>query len=420
MIQDSFDPVYFTNVQTVKNKSTGELKKVCLKYKEAIDLPVKNSTSFLYLVNLKFFTKIGYEVCEENVATKTDKLINHNNLLQRTTFFCVPIPGESKWVKEMYKAKSCYVSGTVNESRSDKRSLENDDAMETNQCKQIQKMEQDFTIVSQEKDTDYTISKVCYKTQKFNPDEKTETVTYTKKTKNEKITENNTNIHLNLFNNFPLNKNENGSACLVKIYDDSDKYKINDLVEFIGIFNQDPSLAYQQDEHRTDSLEVEHDLKTQEFKIHKEKKVEDENHHLYKCTEMDITITKVTEHSKKYILSEYPPSLVPRIHCITSFNLLSNNPLIRRDSKLEYNEEMQIDQGEKSCDYWTLEYKQFLRNLLKESNKNIDNIDDSILFDQSQIYLNKLRNEIILMFQELLLGDSLAAEYLLMYLLSSV
>lgn len=41
MIQDSFDPVYFTNIHTVKNKITGQLKKICLKYKETIDLPVK-------------------------------------------------------------------------------------------------------------------------------------------------------------------------------------------------------------------------------------------------------------------------------------------------------------------------------------------------------------------------------------------
>lgn len=342
-------------------------------------------------------------------------------MLQRTTIFCVPIPGEAQWVKEMYKTKSCYVCGAISTERgSEKRPLETGEDMETNQEGQIQKMEQDMTIVSQEKDTDYTICKVCYKTKKFDPDEEVETVTYTKKTKNEKITENNTNIHLNLFNNFPLNKNENGSACLVKIYEDSDKYKINDLVEFIGIFNQDPSLAYQQDEHRTDSLEVEHDRKTQEFKIHKEKKIEDENHHLCKCTEMDIHITKVTEHSKKYILSEFPPSLVPRIHCIYSFNLLSNNPLLRRDTKIEKEEEMQADKTDKNDEYWSMEYTQFLRDLLKESNTNWETIDDSILFDQSQIYLNKLRNEIILMFQELLLGDALAAEYLLMHLLSSV
>lgn len=354
------------------------------------------------------------------MATPADKSNHHNNLMQRTTFFCVPIPGEANWVKEMYKTNSCYACGTKAESQCEKRPLEKDEIMETNQPSQIQKMEQDMTIISQEKDTDYTVCKVCYKTRKFNPDEETQTVTYTKKTKNEKVTENNTNFHLNLLNNFPLSKSESGSACLVKIYEDSEKYKINDLVEFIGIFSQDPSLAYEHDEHRTDSLEVEHDRKTQEFKIHKETKIEDENHHLCKCTEMDIYITKVTEHSKKYILSEFPPSLVPRIHCITSFNILSNNPLLGRDAKMEKKDQMQIDQQEKKDDYWTLEYSQFLRSLLKESNANLENIDDSLLFDQSQIYLNKLRNEIILMFQELLLGDALAAEYLLMHLLSSV
>ena len=45
---------------------------------------------------------------------------------------------------------------------------------------------------------------------------------------------------------------------------------------------------------------------------------------------------------------------------------------------------------------------------------------DSSLMENSQIYLLKLRQELIYCLQEILLGDTLAAEYLLMHLLSSV
>ena len=42
------------------------------------------------------------------------------------------------------------------------------------------------------------------------------------------------------------------------------------------------------------------------------------------------------------------------------------------------------------------------------------------LLDSAQVYLIKLRKEIVSFLQELLLGDTLAAEYVLMHLLSSV
>ncbi|CAF0825447.1 unnamed protein product [Brachionus calyciflorus] len=404
MIQDSFDPVYYTSVHRLKHKTTGEIRYMTAKYKETFEIPN------------------DYEIYEDTVSRPGEKNPEHENLQQRTTFYCVPVPGEAEWVKNMYKSKSCFMCGEMNDLNiREKRPIENLELMETNQEKQVQVPTQDVTIVCQEKNVNYTICKVCYKSQKPGSSEESKTVTYEKKTKTEEVTENNVNIHVNLQNNFPLAKNETGKACLVKTYDDADKYKINDLIEFVGVLIQDPSLAYQRDEHRTDTLEVEHDKKTQEFKIHKEKTVEDENHHLCKCSEMDISITKVTEYSKKYILSEYPPSLVPRIHCITSFNLLSNNPLLKGDQKLIQNEKTETEKNDaKKSNFWNMEYNDLLRDLLRENNIINQNIDDSQLFDQAQIYLNKLRNEIILMFQEMLLGDALAAEYLLMYLLSSV
>jgi hypothetical protein len=40
MIQDSFDPVYYTHVHELRNKSTGETIYMSLKYKEIADFPV--------------------------------------------------------------------------------------------------------------------------------------------------------------------------------------------------------------------------------------------------------------------------------------------------------------------------------------------------------------------------------------------
>lgn len=69
----------------------------------------------------------------------------------------------------------------------------------------------------------------------------------------------------------------------------------------------------------------------------------------------------------------------------------------------------------------------FLTNLISESNSEQNNckltpspVVDSALIENSRIYFLKLRQELVNCFQEILLGDGLAAEYLLMHLLSTV
>jgi hypothetical protein len=49
--------------------------------------------------------------------------------------------------------------------------------------------------------------------------------------------------------NFPLGDEEQGHACLVKTYDRFDNLKLNDMIEFVGILSQDPSLAYDEDDN---------------------------------------------------------------------------------------------------------------------------------------------------------------------------
>ena len=44
--------------------------------------------------------------------------------------------------------------------------------------------------------------------------------------------------------NCPL-PGETGTPCLVKVYNDADSFKLNDVVEFVGVLSVDPVLGYQ-------------------------------------------------------------------------------------------------------------------------------------------------------------------------------
>jgi hypothetical protein len=52
MIQDSFDPVYYTAVHSLKNKNTDDVIQMTFKYKETLEIPVGQVT-FFRLRNLK-------------------------------------------------------------------------------------------------------------------------------------------------------------------------------------------------------------------------------------------------------------------------------------------------------------------------------------------------------------------------------
>ena len=68
--------------------------------------------------------------------------------------------------------------------------------------------------------------------------------------------------------------------------------------------------------------------------------------------------------------------------------------------------------------YWENELSAFKENLLKTTNLNERAQMNHLNKEKSVVY--ELRQELISLFQELLLGDALAAEYLLMNLISSV
>ncbi|CAM4595152.1 unnamed protein product [Caretta caretta] len=149
--------------------------------------------------------------------------------------------------------------------------------------------------------------------------------------------------------NFPL-PGEKGPACLVKVYERWDSFKVNDTLEVYGILSVDPVLSIVNNEERENSSSP---LDPME------------------C--MD-TVEEQRVHSP-------PASLVPRIHVILAQKLQHINPLLPAC----LNEE---------------ESKSFVSSFMME--------------------LSPLRAELLGFLTHALLGDSLAAEYLILHLISTV
>ncbi|KAJ3663854.1 hypothetical protein Zmor_008075 [Zophobas morio] len=124
--------------------------------------------------------------------------------------------------------------------------------------------------------------------------------------------------------NFPI-PDSNGKVCHIKVYQNCDSLKINSVCEFVGFLSVDPSLATHDDDEMNDV----------EFQVHNP-----------------------------------PPSLVPRIHCVSFKPLKHNNPLI--------NESMPSER------------------------------------------MPVVRKELLILLTQLLCGDELAAEYFIYNLISEV
>lgn len=130
--------------------------------------------------------------------------------------------------------------------------------------------------------------------------------------------------------NFPL-PSRTGKACQIKIYEKADGVKINDLIEFVGFLSVDPLLSQ--------SSQNEDEINELELQTHNP-----------------------------------PPSIIPRIHCVSWKKMPHSNILI------------------------------------DEANPN----------EPSEEKMKFLKNELHLVLTQLLFGDSFAAEYLIYYLISSM
>lgn len=404
MIQDSFDPIYYAGIQKLKNNSTNETLQMTFKYKEHLEIPegfVAYNEYFEHSENLKSTDSL------ENAMDNHFSQKNQVNLQQRMTFYCVPIPGETEWVKQVYKSNSpatavnSFGSSSNISHRPSKRAIDSNESSEE--------------IVIDSCLSEVTNNKLSEESRTNTNDQtlNRHTSNTTKKTKTEDYGETKLDIKLANDLNFPLASNETGHACLVKLYENFDQFKINDIVEFIGVLSQEPSLAYEVDENG----DMHHQNFQMSEKLMREVTLEENS--------METDDPKDTKSQQKntQVLSSFPPSLVPRLHCLKSYRLMHNNPYMNKELLNVNIQAKKIDQNIQN-EYWNRQHKMFLTNFLNNSesleNSKVSPGIDSTLIENSRMHVMSLRKEIVSCFQEMLLGDSLAAEYLLMHLLSTV
>ncbi|CAH2265705.1 mini-chromosome maintenance complex-binding protein [Pararge aegeria] len=137
--------------------------------------------------------------------------------------------------------------------------------------------------------------------------------------------------------NFPL-PDVPSKSCIVKVYDDNDNIKINDMIEVVGFLSVDPALSG-------------------EFQVEK-----------------DPLLEPTCETEAEIITHNPPPSLVPRLHAVYIKKLEHCNPLVKGD------------------------------------------IDQEVILKEAKT----AREHLLKALKELLLGDELAAEYLICHLIACV
>uniref|UniRef100_A0AAX7SJ61 Mini-chromosome maintenance complex-binding protein n=1 Tax=Astatotilapia calliptera TaxID=8154 RepID=A0AAX7SJ61_ASTCA len=287
-IQDMFDPEFYMGVYETVDPATQAKTLRCGKYKDV--------------------TECGVDFNSKNTVTA-----------ERQTFYCVPIPGENPWVKEISSASRVVPSTSYVPSRQ-KRSYEEDDDMDT----QPQKQREAHAGTKHHGNGD------CKRQETEAPSSQMTSAS-----------------HLDL--NFPL-PGEKGPSCLVKVYEDWDSFKLNDMLEVYGILSVSPALSALADE-------------------------KDASSNLLDPTESMETAEEQRVHCP-------PASLVPRLHMLYAKQLQHNNPLLPSAATSEDNSAF--------CKY----------------------VD---VFEMPSV-----REELLAYLTHVLLGDALAAEYLILHLISNV
>uniref|UniRef100_A0A670YZF6 Mini-chromosome maintenance complex-binding protein n=1 Tax=Pseudonaja textilis TaxID=8673 RepID=A0A670YZF6_PSETE len=293
MVQDMFDPEFYMNVY------------------ETVDTVTKSRV--MHFGKYRDVAECGphQEINPKQIVTA-----------DRQTFYCVPVPGESAWVKEisfsLLYSRVC-PSTSYTPSRH-KRSYEDDEDMELHPSKQ---REQHLGITSD------NVGRGEPKRLETEASARHQMISL------------NCSSPLDL--NFPL-PGEKGPACLVKIYENGDSFKVNDILEVYGILSVDPVLNLENSSSLVESMDC-----------------------------MD-TVEEQRVHSP-------PASLVPRIHVILAQKLQHINPLLPACLHEE-------------------ESKSFVSSFMSE--------------------LSPVRAELLGFLSHAFLGDSLAAEYVILHLISTV
>ena len=294
MIQDMFEPEYY------------------LSRYETID--TRNGTKE---ANLGLYRDVACYKPGHDVNMNSSQNVTR----ERQCFYCVPIPGETTWAKRTYSK----ASGPCN-SKSDFT-----DTKRTGMLKRGLNELQDSSDVGQTHSENMMLEG-CSNEAEANSDKK--------KTKSDRHEDSeNTSRNITVGNadlNFPL-PDEKGVACMVKVYDESETYKVNDIVEFVGILSVDPQLTQFQNQSDSSAVNI--------------MEVEEDNPH------------------------SLPSSVVPRLHAVVSLKLEHSNPCL---STVVSHIESQFSA------------------------------------------VSYCREALLKVFEDMLYGDSLAAEYLLFHLLSTV
>ncbi|KAJ2944134.1 hypothetical protein O0L34_g18103 [Tuta absoluta] len=287
MVQDMHNPEFYFEEFEVFNSATNEVKKKSGKYRDTADILEHEKINYAH--NLKS--------------------------AQRQTMVVVSLPGLSEWAQE------------VENKQNHLKHLEE----QPNTTKRLQdstKLKRSYDETEEDPDAMEVVDEATNSTKERKTNETENTATHV--------------VSREHLLNFPL-PDVPSKSCIVKIYDESDNLKLNDMIEVIGFLSVDPALS---GEFITD---------------------DDTNQSAFLDSEPPEAGVETITHNP-------PPSLVPRLHAVCVRKLEHCNPLVTEA----------IDQ----------------EAVLREA--------------------NLAREHLLKALTELLLGDSLAAEYLICHLVAKV
>ncbi|NXR90682.1 MCMBP protein, partial [Hypocryptadius cinnamomeus] len=306
MVQDMFDPEFYMGVYETVDPNTNARVLHFGKYRD---------------------------VAECGPQQEIDLNSSQTVTSERQTFYCVPVPGESAWVKEIsfLTDHQARVSPSTSYTPSrHKRSYEEDEDMDLHPSKQKEQHMGKSCCCGGD-------IHGCVEPKRLE----------TEASAGHHVISPNCSPPLDL--NFPL-PGEKGPACLVKVYESWESFKVNDVLEVFGVLSVDPVLSIVNSEERDSST---------------------------------LDPMECMDTAEEQRVHSPPASLVPRIHVILAQKLQHINPLLPAC----LNEE-----ESKTCE--------FVSNFMSE--------------------LSPVRAELLGFLTHALLGDSLAAEYLILHLISTV
>lgn len=243
MIQDMFDPEFYLNKYEVRDLSSGAVRMETGRYRDG-----------------------GPNGAREEILFDSPKSEN----CDRQSFYVISVPCENPWVVEGFRQDAPQIS--------------------TPSCSHHNRLKRGH---EEENGQEGTVEMEVEEPLSAPVKENGESPNNNKKAKTEngeRATGNAVNGQCNVLN-LPVS-NPKAKAAILKLYDvDDGVFKVNDIVEFIGILSLDPNLA-----HCPNSVD-DHDLFS----------------HFNQQENM--------AHSP-------PPSLVPRLHVVKYKKLVHNNPLL--------------------------------------------------------------------------------------------